>query len=198
MTELCEKLEDTVRQLIAENGLEAGIAFPTGCSLNYVAAHWTPNAQDKTVLQYGDVMKLGKVLQDPSKDYKSACASMSREGYVPNMGLCRADFGTQINGHIIDSAFTLAFDPRYNPLLEAVQEATNAGLPYTGHRPVQPDLGMVKLHVNGALCRVSDQQGFVLFIFWLLGLTTDTCVVDSEPCIRESFVLDNSLNTIRP
>jgi methionine aminopeptidase len=35
-----------------------GIAFPTGCSLNYVAAHWTPNAGDKTVLQYDDVMKL--------------------------------------------------------------------------------------------------------------------------------------------
>ena len=41
------------------NGLEAGIAFPTGCSLNFVAAHWTPNAGDKTVLGYDDVMKLG-------------------------------------------------------------------------------------------------------------------------------------------
>jgi hypothetical protein len=48
-----------VRKLIDENGLNAGIAFPTGCSLNYVAAHWTPNAGDKTVLQYDDVMKLG-------------------------------------------------------------------------------------------------------------------------------------------
>lgn len=35
-----------------------GIAFPTGCSLNWVAAHWTPNAGDKTVLAYDDVMKL--------------------------------------------------------------------------------------------------------------------------------------------
>ena len=35
-----------------------GIAFPTGCSLNYVAAHWTPNEGDKTVLQYDDVMKI--------------------------------------------------------------------------------------------------------------------------------------------
>ena len=48
-----------MRKLIDENGLSAGIAFPTGCSLNYVAAHWTPNAGDKTVLQYDDVMKLG-------------------------------------------------------------------------------------------------------------------------------------------
>ena len=43
MVELCETLESSVRQLIEENGLNAGIAFPTGCSLNHVAAHWTPN-----------------------------------------------------------------------------------------------------------------------------------------------------------
>lgn len=28
-----------------------------------------------------------------------------------------ADFGTQINGRIVDSAFTVAFNPRYDPLL---------------------------------------------------------------------------------
>ena len=60
MTYMCNTLEDTVRKLIQANGFEAGIAFPTGCSLNNVAAHWTPNASDKTVLQYDDVMKLGK------------------------------------------------------------------------------------------------------------------------------------------
>lgn len=60
MIDLCNTLEDSVRQLIRVNGLEAGIAFPTGCSLNYVAAHYTPNAGDDTVLQYDDVLKLGK------------------------------------------------------------------------------------------------------------------------------------------
>ncbi len=44
MVELCETLENSVRALIEENGLDAGLAFPTGCSLNHVAAHWTPNA----------------------------------------------------------------------------------------------------------------------------------------------------------
>ncbi|KAK1581037.1 hypothetical protein Q3G72_002453 [Acer saccharum] len=58
MTDLCDTLENTVRKLISENGLQAGIAFPTRCSLNWVAAHWTPNTGDKTVLQYDDVMKL--------------------------------------------------------------------------------------------------------------------------------------------
>lgn len=44
MVDLCETLEGSVRALIEEKGLAAGIAFPTGCSLNDVAAHWTPNA----------------------------------------------------------------------------------------------------------------------------------------------------------
>ncbi|CAI7899538.1 unnamed protein product, partial [Closterium sp. NIES-54] len=96
MTDLCETLEDTVRRLIAANGLQAGIAFPTGCSLNWVAAHWTPNAGDKTVLQYDDVMKL--------------------------------DFGTHINGRIVDCAFTVAFNPQYDQLLAAVKDATNTGV----------------------------------------------------------------------
>lgn len=30
MIEICEELENTARKLIAENGLEAGLAFPTG------------------------------------------------------------------------------------------------------------------------------------------------------------------------
>ncbi|KAG6544406.1 hypothetical protein Mapa_014240 [Marchantia paleacea] len=100
MVDICETLEDMVRKLIAENGLKAGIAFPTGCSLNWVAAHWTPNSGDKTVLQYDDVMKL--------------------------------DFGTQIEGRIIDCAFTVAFNPVYDPLLEAAREATNTGVREAG------------------------------------------------------------------
>ena len=49
MTDMCEQLENLNRTLVQENGLKAGIAFPTGCSLNHVAAHWTPNSGDKTV-----------------------------------------------------------------------------------------------------------------------------------------------------
>jgi methionyl aminopeptidase len=56
--DLCEKLEDMNRKLVKENGLKAGIAFPTGSSLNNVAAHWTPNPGDNTVLTYDDVMKI--------------------------------------------------------------------------------------------------------------------------------------------
>lgn len=56
--DICNEIEACNRRLIEANGLEAGIAFPTGASLNHVAAHYTPNIGDETVLQYGDVMKI--------------------------------------------------------------------------------------------------------------------------------------------
>ncbi|XP_041777974.1 methionine aminopeptidase 2B [Anopheles merus] len=100
MIEICEELENTARRLIGENGLEAGLAFPTGCSRNHCAAHYTPNAGDPTVLLYDDVTKI--------------------------------DFGTHIKGRIIDCAFTLSFNPKYDKLLEAVKEATETGIREAG------------------------------------------------------------------
>lgn len=96
MIEICEELENTARKLINEDGLKAGLAFPTGCSRNHCAAHYTPNAGDNTVLLYDDVVKI--------------------------------DFGTHINGRIIDCAFTLTFNPKYDNLLAAVKDATNTGI----------------------------------------------------------------------
>ena len=97
LTEICQKIEAKNLELVEKNGLEAGIAFPTGCSINDCAAHFTPNPGDEHfTLGYDDVMKI--------------------------------DYGTQINGHIIDCAFTVAFNPKFDPLLLAVKEATNQGI----------------------------------------------------------------------
>uniref|UniRef100_A0A6G1SNG2 Methionine aminopeptidase 2 n=1 Tax=Aceria tosichella TaxID=561515 RepID=A0A6G1SNG2_9ACAR len=100
MIHICETLEGISRKLVNEKGLEAGLAFPTGCSLNHCAAHYTPNGDDKTVLQADDV--------------------------------CKIDFGTHVNGRIIDCAFTLTFNPKYDKLLEAVKDATNTGIKAAG------------------------------------------------------------------
>ncbi|KAG8375842.1 hypothetical protein BUALT_Bualt09G0001200 [Buddleja alternifolia] len=132
MTDLCETLENTVRKLISENGLQAGIAFPTGCSLNWVAAHWTPNTGDNTVLQYDDVMKL--------------------------------DFGTHIDGHIVDCAFTVAFNPMFNPLLEASREATNMGIKEAGidvrlcdvGAAIQEVMESYEVEINGKVFQVKS------------------------------------------
>lgn len=85
LIDICERIEETNRRLVEANGIVQGIGFPTGCSINDCAAHYTPNPGDETVLNYNDVMKI--------------------------------DFGTQVNGHIIDCAFTVAFNPMFDPLL---------------------------------------------------------------------------------
>lgn len=68
--------------------------------MNHVAAHYTPNPGDNTVITYDDV--------------------------------CKIDFGTHIKGRIIDTAFTVAFNPVYDNLLEAVKDATNTGIQEAG------------------------------------------------------------------
>ncbi|XP_042894376.1 methionine aminopeptidase 2-like isoform X2 [Penaeus japonicus] len=100
MIEICHMIEETNRKLIKENGLKAGLAFPTGCSINHCAAHYTPNSGDKTVLNYDDV--------------------------------CKIDYGIHINGRVIDCAFTLTFNDKYNNLVEAVRAATNTGIREAG------------------------------------------------------------------
>ncbi|MCJ1225420.1 Methionine aminopeptidase 2 [Toensbergia leucococca] len=64
LTEIAEGIEDGVRALTGHQGLEegdsliGGMGFPTGLSLNHCAAHYTPNAGNKVVLQKEDVMKI--------------------------------------------------------------------------------------------------------------------------------------------
>jgi methionyl aminopeptidase len=106
LTEIAEGIEDSVRALTGHPGLEegdnikGGIAFPTGVNLDHIAAHYSPNAGNKTILSKDNVMKV--------------------------------DFGVHINGRIVDSAFTMSFDPMYDNLLEAVREGTNTGIKEAG------------------------------------------------------------------
>ncbi|KFA74792.1 hypothetical protein S40288_06621 [Stachybotrys chartarum IBT 40288] len=106
LTEIAEGIENSVRALTGHQGLAegdcmvAGMGFPCGLSINHCAAHFTPNAGNKLVLQQDDVMKV--------------------------------DFGVHVNGRIVDSAFTLAFEPKYDNLLAAVKAATNAGVAEAG------------------------------------------------------------------
>jgi len=58
MTDIANMIEDGTRALVEEQGLEAGVGFPTGLSLNHCAAHYTPNAGDTIVLKKEDVLKV--------------------------------------------------------------------------------------------------------------------------------------------
>lgn len=100
LIDICNEIESVNRKLIEANKLEAGQAFPTGCSINHCAAHYTPNPGDNRVLEYNDV--------------------------------CKIDFGTHVKGLLVDCAFTVAFNPVYDNLLEAVKDATNTGVRESG------------------------------------------------------------------
>lgn len=61
--------------------------------------------------------------------------------YTPNPGdetvlgkddVCKVDFGTHVRGLLVDCAFTVAFNPKYDMLLQAVKDATNAGIKAAG------------------------------------------------------------------
>lgn len=61
--------------------------------------------------------------------------------YTPNAGntmvldkddVMKVDFGVHVNGRIVDSAFTMAFNPMYDNLLAAVKDATNTGVREAG------------------------------------------------------------------
>lgn len=46
MLDIANTIEDGTRALVEENGLESGIGFPTGLSVNNCAAHYSPNPGD--------------------------------------------------------------------------------------------------------------------------------------------------------
>jgi len=103
MTDICERIENKTRSLLGPSAspFNSGIAFPTGCSINHVAAHYSPNTGDMTRLQRNDLVKF--------------------------------DYGTQVNGRIIDSAFTFSLNPdRYENLIKAAQAATETGIREAG------------------------------------------------------------------
>ncbi|PQE30091.1 methionine aminopeptidase 2 protein [Rutstroemia sp. NJR-2017a WRK4] len=106
LTEIANGIEDSVRRLVGHDGLTegdaivAGMGFPTGLNLDEIAAHFSPNAGNKTVLQQNNVMKV--------------------------------DIGVHVNGRIVDSAFTMAFDHQYDNLLAAVKATTDTGVREAG------------------------------------------------------------------
>ena len=99
---IAEGIEDGVRALTGHQGLEAGDSLKAGMGF-------------------------------PVGLSRNDCAAH----YNPNKGnkmvlqkedVMKIDIGVHVNGRIVDSAFTIAFDPVYDNLLAAVKEATNTGI----------------------------------------------------------------------
>jgi methionyl aminopeptidase len=120
MTEIANLIEDATRALVEEEGLKRGIGFPTGLSLNHVAAHYTPNAGDKLGIHTHD---------QPANEV------------LGQNDVMKVDIGVHVNGRICDSAFTMHFNPRYDNLIAAVKDATNTAVKHAGVDALLCDIG---------------------------------------------------------
>lgn len=105
MIEIANLIEDSVRTYAGGNSvhtLDAGVGFPTGLSLNHVAAHYTPNSGDRVVLAKDDIMKVDI-------------------GVHVNGRICDSAF-----------TMSFSDDGRHDVIMTAVKEATNTGVKESG------------------------------------------------------------------
>ena len=55
--------------------------------------------------------------------------------------ICKVDYGVQLDGIIIDSAFTVSFNPEYDKLLEASKTSTEIALKMSGPDTILGEIG---------------------------------------------------------
>lgn len=102
LTEIAEGIEDGVRALLGHQGLEPGDSLKGGMGF-------------PTGLSLNNCA--AHFTPNPGKDI-----------ILKKEDVMKVDFGVHVNGRIVDSAFTMTFDPVYDNLLAAVKEATDTGI----------------------------------------------------------------------
>ncbi|KAI5963155.1 MAP2 [Candida pseudojiufengensis] len=113
MIEIADLIENSIRTYTNnDHTLKQGIGFPTGLSLNHVAAHYTPNTGDKLILQKNDIMKVDI-------------------GIHVNGRICDSAFTMTFND-----------DGKYDIIMEAVKQATNTGIKESGIDVRLNDIGI--------------------------------------------------------
>ncbi|CAO1625316.1 unnamed protein product [Sympodiomycopsis kandeliae] len=106
MTDVAELIENKVRLLSEEdpeNPFAAGMGFPTGVSLNECAAHYTPNAGDKRILQKSDVLKVDIGVQVQGRICDSAFTLTFEDTHNPLLEAVRAATETGVREAGIDA-----------------------------------------------------------------------------------------------
>lgn len=98
MTEIAEYIEDGTRSLVEESGLDAGVGFPTGLSLNNCAAHYTPNAGDTTSVSYAVWLFL-ELIED--KFYNTVTFSRWISGFMSKVASLTRRSPSRLSQHTI-------------------------------------------------------------------------------------------------
>ncbi|KAG9667684.1 methionine aminopeptidase, partial [Aureobasidium melanogenum] len=107
MSQLADEIEEGVRALTGHQGLETGDACKAGMGF-----------------------PTGLCLNNVGAHWTPNPGG--REVVLQYEDVLKVDFGVHVNGRIVDSAFTVAANPVYDNLLNAVKEATNTGVKEVG------------------------------------------------------------------
>lgn len=107
LTDIAVGIDDGVRALLGNQGLEPGSSLQSGLAFP------TGLSLNNCVAHY-----------TPNPGQKPII--------LQQQDVMKVDFGVHVNGWIVDSAFTMSFDPTYDNLLAAVKAATNAGIKAAG------------------------------------------------------------------
>ncbi|OAX80304.1 methionine aminopeptidase 2-2 [Emergomyces africanus] len=107
MSKLAQEIEDGIRALTDHQGLETGDA-----------------------LKAGPAFPTGLCLNNIGAHWTPNPGT--NEVILQQDDVLKVDFGVHVSGRIVDSAFTVAFNPVYDNLLAAAKAATNTGLKEAG------------------------------------------------------------------
>lgn len=123
----------TVRQWAQKNLIKPGatlheIANGIEDSIRHVTGY--PGLEEGTSLHGGVGFPTGLSINHCAAHYTPN--TTSKPWVVTDKDVLKVDIGVHINGRIVDSAFTMAWDPQYDNLLAAVKDATNTGVREAG------------------------------------------------------------------
>ncbi|PWY95403.1 methionine aminopeptidase 2 [Aspergillus sclerotioniger CBS 115572] len=107
LTTIAEGIEDGVRALSGHQGLEPGDGFKAGIGF-----------------------PTGLCLNNVAAHWTPNPGA--KDVILDKSDVLKVDFGVHVNGRIVDSAFTVAFDDTYDNLLASVKDATNTGIMHAG------------------------------------------------------------------
>ena len=118
-----------VRQYVQKEVIKPGVAMSTiaeAIEEGIYALTGHPCRETGDGLKAGPGFPTGLCLNDVAAHWTPNPGA--KEVILQKSDVLSVDFGVHVNGHIVDSAFTVTFDETYYPLLEAVKAATHTGI----------------------------------------------------------------------
>ncbi|KAH3979433.1 methionine aminopeptidase [Parastagonospora nodorum] len=116
-------------QIIAKPGISLStLALEIDNAVRSLTGH--PGLEKGDALKAGIAFPTGLCLNNIGAHWTPNAGG--KEVYFQENDVLKIDFGVHVSGRIVDSAFTIASNPVYDPLLAAVRAATNTGLRLAG------------------------------------------------------------------